>query len=100
MAHITGGGLIGNVPRVLPDGCDALVRKNSWAVPPVFRLIRERGGVDEDEMYRVFNMGIGLVMIVSEYFSSSIVAQLASQGFPAWKIGRITRGSRRLRFES
>ena len=98
MAHITGGGLIGNVPRVLPDDCDAVIRKNSWAVPPIFRLIRERGGVDEEEMYRVFNMGIGLVMVVSEYFSASIVNQLNAQGFAAWKIGRITRGNGRLRF--
>jgi phosphoribosylformylglycinamidine cyclo-ligase len=65
MAHITGGGLIGNVPRVLPDGVAARFDAKSWPLPPIFRLIRERGKVDRDEMYRVFNMGIGMVLICS-----------------------------------
>ncbi len=65
MAHITGGGLIGNVPRVLPEGLAARFDSQSWAVPPVFQLIRQRGNVDRDEMYRVFNMGIGMVLICS-----------------------------------
>jgi phosphoribosylformylglycinamidine cyclo-ligase len=65
MAHITGGGLIGNVPRVLPDGVAARFDTKSWPLPPIFQLIRERGKVDRDEMYRVFNMGIGMVLICS-----------------------------------
>jgi len=65
MAHITGGGLIGNVPRVLPEGMTAQFNHNTWTTPPVFQLIQERGNVDEKEMYRVFNMGIGMTLICS-----------------------------------
>jgi phosphoribosylformylglycinamidine cyclo-ligase len=65
MAHITGGGLIGNVPRVLPAGLAAAFDSQSWNVPPIFPLIQQRGNVDRDEMYRVFNMGIGMVLICS-----------------------------------
>ena len=65
IAHITGGGLIGNVPRVLPQGMAAQFHSQSWIVPPIFPLIQQRGNVDRDEMYRVFNMGIGIVIICS-----------------------------------
>jgi phosphoribosylformylglycinamidine cyclo-ligase len=65
LAHITGGGLIGNVPRVLPDGLTARFDNRSWPVPPIFNLIQKRGNVDRDEMYHVFNMGIGMVIICS-----------------------------------
>ena len=65
LAHITGGGLIGNVPRVLPDGLAARFNSQAWVVPPIFNLIQKRGDVDRDEMYRVFNMGIGMVIISS-----------------------------------
>jgi len=65
LAHITGGGLIGNVPRVLPDGLTARFNSRSWTVPPIFKLIQERGNVDHDEMFHVFNMGIGMVIICS-----------------------------------
>jgi len=65
MAHITGGGLVGNVPRVLPAGLTARFHSQSWTVPPIFRLIQERGDVDRDEMYRVFNMGIGMAVVCS-----------------------------------
>jgi phosphoribosylformylglycinamidine cyclo-ligase len=63
MAHITGGGLVDNIPRVLPDGIGVRLDKKSWTVPPIFRLIQKRGNVDQDEMFRVFNMGIGMVLI-------------------------------------
>ncbi|MBA7696312.1 Phosphoribosylformylglycinamidine cyclo-ligase [subsurface metagenome] len=65
MAHITGGGLMGNVPRILPQGVAARFRSRAWAIPPIFQLIQQRGNVDRDEMYRVFNMGIGMVIICS-----------------------------------
>ena len=65
MAHITGGGLVGNVPRILPQGLMAQFRSRAWTVPPLFQLIQQRGNVDRDEMYRVFNMGIGMVIICS-----------------------------------
>jgi phosphoribosylformylglycinamidine cyclo-ligase/phosphoribosylamine--glycine ligase/phosphoribosylformylglycinamidine cyclo-ligase len=65
LAHITGGGFVENLPRVLPEGIGAIVRTSSWDVPPLFRLIQERGRVSRDEMYRVFNMGIGMVAVVA-----------------------------------
>jgi phosphoribosylformylglycinamidine cyclo-ligase len=65
MAHITGGGLMGNVPRILPQGMAAQFRSQTWTIPPIFQLIQQRGNVDRDEMYRVFNMGIGMVLICS-----------------------------------
>ncbi len=65
MAHITGGGLMGNVPRILPQGVAAQFQSQAWTIPPIFQLIQQRGNVDRDEMYRVFNMGIGMVLICS-----------------------------------
>ena len=63
-AHITGGGLLDNLPRVLPAGCQANIRKSAWTVPPIFRIIESGGGIDPTEMFQVFNMGIGMVLIV------------------------------------
>jgi phosphoribosylformylglycinamidine cyclo-ligase len=65
MAHITGGGLIGNVPRILPQGVTAQFHSRAWTIPPIFQLIQQRGNVDQQEMYRVFNMGIGMVLVCS-----------------------------------
>jgi phosphoribosylformylglycinamidine cyclo-ligase len=65
MAHITGGGLVGNVPRILPEGLTAKFNSREWAVPPIFKLIQKRGNIDEEEMFRVFNMGIGMAVICS-----------------------------------
>jgi len=65
MAHITGGGLMGNVPRILPEGIAAQFHTQAWTIPPIFQLIQQRGNVDRDEIYRVFNMGIGMVVICS-----------------------------------
>jgi phosphoribosylformylglycinamidine cyclo-ligase len=77
MAHITGGGLMGNVPRVLPEGTTAQLDSKAWTVPPVFRLIQQQGNVDRDEMYRVFNMGIGMVVICSPDDTNQFTSQLA-----------------------
>jgi phosphoribosylformylglycinamidine cyclo-ligase len=65
MAHITGGGLLENIPRVLPDGCAVNLRDGAWDVPPIFRVIKERGGIEPDEMARVFNMGLGMVLFLA-----------------------------------
>jgi phosphoribosylformylglycinamidine cyclo-ligase len=94
MAHITGGGITGNLRRVLPEDCRAVIRPGAWPVPPVFRLIREGGGVVEDEMYRTFNMGIGLVIVVAPEHTEHASRLLASFGETVFVIGEIQAGSR------
>jgi phosphoribosylformylglycinamidine cyclo-ligase len=93
MAHITGGGLVGNIPRVLPKACDAVIKKSGWPKPKIFEFLQNTGPVEEAEMYRVFNMGIGFVMIVAEDFADSINKKLARYGERAYRIGRITTGT-------
>ena len=92
LAHITGEGLEGNVPRVLPANCRAFIRKGSWPILPVFDWLRRLGPVEEAEMFRVFNMGIGFVMIVSQYFADSIQRQLNEQRVKTFLIGEIREG--------
>jgi len=92
MAHITGGGLVGNIPRVLPKNCSAAIKKASWPVPKIFTFLQAKGPVEEEEMFRVFNMGIGFVLIVAEDFADSIAGKLAKYGEQVHRIGRITTG--------
>jgi phosphoribosylformylglycinamidine cyclo-ligase len=95
IAHITGGGLVDNIPRILPDGCGIALRRGSWTIPRVFPWLRSLGSVDDSEMDRVFNMGIGLVIVVAEYFAESIVRQLSHRlGIPAWIIGEVISGEK------
>jgi phosphoribosylformylglycinamidine cyclo-ligase len=100
LAHITGEGLAGNIPRVLPPGRRVFLRKGSWPVPPVFGWLQRLGDVPEDEMYRVFNMGIGFVAIVSPYFAESVIRQLADDHVPARIIGEVREGDAGVEFES
>ena len=88
LAHITGGGLIDNLPRILPRNCDAVVDTKSWRIPPLFKLLQEKGRVAATEMYQVFNMGIGMVAIVSERD-----ADRAKSLLKAIRIGQIERGT-------
>ena len=92
MAHITGGGLAGNLERALNDKVDAVVDRSSWEVPPIFDYLAAKGGVDDDEMRRVFNMGIGYVLIVRPTFADSIAEQLEKMGERVFRMGRIVRG--------
>jgi len=98
MAHITGGGLTGNLPRVLPAGCKAVIERGSWTVPPIFTLIRESGKIAEAEMFRAFNMGIGLVLVVAREQADHCRALLASLGETAWIIGEVQAGSRGIEY--
>jgi phosphoribosylformylglycinamidine cyclo-ligase len=75
MAHITGGGITGNLPRVLPPGCRALVRRRAWEVPPVFRLLQDQGRVEDAEMFRTFNMGIGYVLVLSPEHAAAVATR-------------------------
>jgi phosphoribosylformylglycinamidine cyclo-ligase len=88
LAHITGGGLIDNVPRILPDNCDAIIEAKSWRVPDIFQILQQSGNVDLAEMYQVFNMGIGMVAVVSERDVEQTMSILKAK-----QIGRIERGS-------
>lgn len=96
-AHITGGGFVDNLPRVLPDDCDVIIRKGSWDVPPIFEMIRTRGRVSERELYQVFNMGVGLTAIVDEAQSESILRFIRRKRQSAWHIGTVLPGSGRVR---
>jgi len=92
MAHITGGGLVGNIPRVLGPHRDAVLQKK-WPVPPIFEYIRKLGPVEEEEMYRVFNMGIGYVLIVAPGFTRSIMSHLRRLGEKPYFLGKVKRGA-------
>ena len=93
MAHITGGGIPGNLCRVFPPDCDAAIKKSSWPKHKIFTFLQEKGPVEEDEMYRVFNMGIGFMLIVAEDFADSIAGKLKRLGEKVYDIGRITSGT-------
>ncbi|MEO8204466.1 MAG: phosphoribosylformylglycinamidine cyclo-ligase [Betaproteobacteria bacterium] len=89
LAHITGGGITGNVPRVLPAGTRALIDSGAWPRPPLFDWLKTEGGVAEDEMYRVFNCGIGMVIVVAAGDAAQACKLLADAGETVWPIGRI-----------
>jgi phosphoribosylformylglycinamidine cyclo-ligase len=97
IAHITGGGLPGNVSRVLPDSLDAVLDPASWRVPNLFLQLERAGGVPTAEMYRTFNMGVGMVVITDDVDASAIIASAASTHLEAFQIGRIVRGSGQVR---
>ena len=92
LAHITGGGLIDNLPRILPKNCDAVIETKTWRLPRIFQILQQNGDVDLAEMYQVFNMGIGMVAIVSEEDAGRAMSILRAK-----RIGRIERGSRKTR---
>ncbi len=94
MAHITGGGFFDNIPRVLPADTDVTIDAAAWQVPPVFRFIQEKGGVERDEMYRVFNMGIGFVLIVRSADAGRVMEALEKAGEEPLIIGGVNPGSK------
>lgn len=94
IAHITGGGLRENLERVVPQGKRVLLDKDSWPKPPVFGYLQKLGEVDDEEMERVFNMGIGMTLVVSPFYADSVRAQLAAVGTPSYVIGEVTDGER------
>ena len=98
MAHITGGGLPGNIRRIVPDDCDVVVRRSAWKPPPIFAFLQKIGDIRRSEMYRVFNMGIGYVLVVSPSFTRSIMAALKRGGETPCVLGKIRRGKGRVVF--
>ena len=91
-AHITGGGFVDNIPRVLPKNCDVVIRKGSWDMLPIFKIIEAKGGVPDAELYQVFNMGIGMVAIVSADKADAILKFIRGQKHRAWLIGEVVEG--------
>ena len=94
MAHVTGGGLGGNLPRVLPAGCRARISRGAWTVPPVFRTLQEAGRVVDAEMFRAFNMGIGYVVVVPPAAADRALRVRADAGERAVRIGEVVTGER------
>ncbi len=93
LAHITGGGFVDNIPRVLPAKYDVIIRKGSWDLPPVFQMIQEKGGVDEAELYQVFNMGIGMVLVVAPTDAAPVMRTLKRSGHKSWIVGEVVQGT-------
>jgi phosphoribosylformylglycinamidine cyclo-ligase len=93
MAHITGGGIPGNLNRALPPTLDAIVDTASWRVPNLFEQLQRAGGVDRHEMFRTFNMGVGMTVITPEPGAADVMSAAAAQGLHAWRLGAVRRGS-------
>jgi phosphoribosylformylglycinamidine cyclo-ligase len=99
MAHITGGGLVENVPRVLPEGLGAVIDRATWTPQPIFALMQNLGKIDDLEMHRTFNMGVGLVLIGPPGLQDALAAAIAN--FPAlrvWELGRVEANASGVRF--
>ena len=93
LAHITGGGFVDNIPRVLPANCDVIIRRSSWEVLPVFQLIQRAGGITEAELYQVFNMGIGMTVVVGAMAAEEVLKFIRKAHHKAWLIGEVVKGS-------
>jgi phosphoribosylformylglycinamidine cyclo-ligase len=99
LAHITGGGITENLPRILPDGCGAEIDTRAWEVPAIFRVIQQRGGIAADEMFRAFNMGVGLIVACAARDADRVINTVAGAGEPhARRIGVVTAGSRSVKY--
>ena len=92
LAHITGGGFVDNLPRVLPKNCDVIIRKGSWEMLPIFKMIESNGGVPDEELYQVFNMGIGMTVIVAADKADAVLKLARKHRHRGWVIGEVARG--------
>src|SRR5436190_10007577 len=92
IAHITGGGFVDNIPRMLPANCDVIIREGSWEMPPVFRLLQAKSGVSKQELYHVFNMGIGMTLIVQASRATEILKYIQARQYKASVIGTVKKG--------
>ncbi|NLN49343.1 MAG: phosphoribosylformylglycinamidine cyclo-ligase, partial [Clostridiales bacterium] len=96
IAHITGGGFLENIPRMLPDGMKAVIHKVTWTINPVFKLMQEKGNVSDEDMYNTFNMGIGMVLAVPAEIAPFVVAEANNQREKAYIIGEIVKGEEKI----
>ena len=99
LAHITGGGLTDNIPRILPEGTAVRITRGSWPVLPVFRMMQEIGSVEDAEMFRTFNMGVGMIIICAPTDAEAIKSHIAQQGEQCYEIGRVTEGNKEVTIE-
>ena len=90
MAHITGGGITENLPRTLPDGLTFALDQQSWTIPPLFAWLQDAGGVTTTEMFRAFNMGVGLVLVCARAEADTVISSLQALGESAWIVGEVT----------
>lgn len=99
LAHITGGGLTENVPRTLPEGCGVQIDLDAWSIPPIFRLLQQHGAIDRQEMFRAFNMGVGLVIVCAERDEERVLDMLSKGGEPhAFRLGTVVAGERSVQY--
>jgi phosphoribosylformylglycinamidine cyclo-ligase len=96
-AHITGGGFVDNIPRELPKNLDVIIRKGSWDMLPIFKIIEQQSGVPDAELYQVFNMGIGMVAIVAAAKADAVLKFISAQKHKAWLIGEVIKGKGKAR---
>jgi phosphoribosylformylglycinamidine cyclo-ligase len=99
LAHITGGGFVDNIPRMLPKDCDVVIRTGTWEIPPIFRLLQEKGDIAKAELYQVFNVGIGMTLIVGAKRANQIVRYIQAQKYQAYLIGKVEKGKGLARIE-
>jgi phosphoribosylformylglycinamidine cyclo-ligase len=92
LSHITGGGFIENIPRMLPQGLTAEIKRDSWPINPIFHLLKEAGQMQEQSLYNTFNMGIGMVLACESQDEQEILASLKESGYPAYSIGKVIEG--------
>jgi len=98
MAHITGGGITENLDRALPAHLDAAVKRGTWEVLPIFRFIRERGSVPDDEMYRTFNMGVGMILVVDRNRFERVEDYLRTRNEQYYVVGEVVEGTGKVRY--
>jgi phosphoribosylformylglycinamidine cyclo-ligase len=98
MAHITGGGITENLPRVLPDGCAGVIHTGSWTIPPLFTLLQQRGAISTGEMFRAFNMGVGLIVVADPGDVDDLIERLERAGEQPVSLGRVIPGDRDIRY--
>jgi len=99
LAHITGGGLTENVPRTLPEGCGVQIDLDAWSIPPIFTLLQQHGAIDRQEMFRAFNMGVGLVIVCGVRDEERVLDMLKKDGEPhAFRLGTVVAGERSVRY--
>ncbi|MDE3034043.1 MAG: phosphoribosylformylglycinamidine cyclo-ligase, partial [Acidobacteriota bacterium] len=98
MAHITGGGLTDNIPRVLPESLDAVIDTKSWEIPALFRFLMAKGGLDISDARQALNLGVGMVLIVAESESETVLAELRAAGEAAWILGGLAPGTGKVQY--